>query len=155
MIQIINNVHYEFYLSTHQGVIRRIVNHPDIKPYLFLTAPDDYHVYDLKKIISPNVKIYIMRADGKLAGLGLFIQQEDIATVDAAFFPDLRGKHAKILANLVILDYIKHASVRALKGKIRKSNLRSLAFARWNNFNIISSDEIYFYVERECHGRRT
>jgi len=153
MIEIINGTDYSFYPSTNQGVIRRLVNHPDIKPYLFLNPPDDFHTYDLKKISDPNLTIYIVRVENDLAGLGIFIKRGEHATVDNAFFPKYRGRHAKTLANLVILDYINRTSVRALKGKIRKSNQRSLVFAAWNNFKVISSDDTYYYVERECHGR--
>lgn len=155
MIQVINNTEYCFYESKNGGILRRLVNHADIKPYLFLNAPTEIGTFNLKKLSNPNLTIYVVRVDTKLAGIGVFIKEGEDTIVDNAFFPEFRGKHAKILANLVILDYIKRHSVRALKGKIRKSNLRSLAFARWNNFNIISDDETYFYVERECNGRFT
>lgn len=153
MIKVINGIEYCFYPSTNQGVIRRIVNHEEIKSYLFLNPPEQMGAFNLKKMNDPNFVIYIVRVNTELAGIGIFEGIGKDTRVDNAFFPKFRGRHAKVLANLVILDYLNTHSVRALIGKIRKTNKRSLVFAYWNNFRIVSSDDTYFYVEREANGR--
>lgn len=144
---------YSFYPTTNGSTIRKVISHPDVKSFMFLQAPESILTFDQKKICDPKYTIYAMRVNYQMAGIALFDRIEDEALVDVAFLPNYRGKDAKILAKKVILDYIDSKGIRALKGKIRRNNMRSILFARWNNFKIVSSDEMYHYVRCEYHGR--
>jgi hypothetical protein len=144
---------YSFYETRNSSILRRVLSHQDIQDFMFIDVPDGPMVFKLIKLMDPKYTIYAMRVNLELAGIALFDKNDEEAVVDVAFLPKFRGKDAKILAKNVILDYIEKYGVRALTGKIRRNNLRSLLFARWNNFNIVSSDDTYHYVRCECHGR--
>lgn len=144
---------YLFYETTNPGIIRRVIRHPDVKDFMFPVPVNQIGAFNLKRLHEPSLTIYAMRVNGALAGIAFFQQEQNEATVDEAFLPEFRGKDAKILAKKVILDYIEKHGIIALKGKIRRENKRALIFAQWNDFDIVSEDECYFYLKRESHGR--
>ena len=146
-------VDYSFYETRNSSTIRRVLSQQDVKDFMFLELPEGPMVFDLARLMDQKYTIYAMRVNLELAGIALFDKNEEEAVVDVAFLPKFRGKDAKILAKNVILDYIERNRIRVLTGKIRRNNLRSLLFARWNNFKIVSSDDTYHYVRCEHYGR--
>lgn len=134
--------------TTNGNVIRRVVMHPDVKPYLFLDEVENHVPINLKELAKSNLTIYQMRIGLKLAGLVFFKSWKKSAEIDVAFLPEFRGKKTKQFANELFNSYIKKTKIRLFTAKIRRKNRRSLAFVKWFGFKVYRSDDNYHYVSK-------
>lgn len=142
------------YKTTNSALIRRIINHPDVKGFMFHVEPPEIILFDIKKLMSTNIVIYAMRFNNELIGIGIFSNKNGSIYVDIAFLPQCRGKNALSLATETLSQYIKEYCPSEILAKINKKNRRSLIFAKWMDFFVESEDEIYFYIKRVInHGR--
>src|SRR5437870_885826 len=108
----------DFYETRLLRNIRKIAFHPAVFPYMFsrLPAINDTPLYT---ILDPKITVYALRIDLKLAGIGFFVLDQEIATVDVCFIPEFSGKDKKNLAMRVIDDYVDKKKPTAIIGKIK------------------------------------
>lgn len=138
----------DFYETKLIKNIRKIVLHPDVMPFLFTRTITELSALNLEKLMDPNITIYALRINEKLAGLGFFVKENDHAVVDVCFLPEFRGKDAKDVAMRAISDYVSKKAPKFISGKIRKNNRRSLLFSKWLLFHVERSDNDFFYIRR-------
>lgn len=141
-----------FYETRLLKNIRAVALHPEVAPYMFSSIIPDAKTLSLKAVNDPNITIYALRINNKLAGLGLFVMKDNIAIVDVAFLPNFSGKDKKDVATKASQDYVSKKHPRAIIGKIRRTNKRSLIFAQWCNFHVEHIDDDYFYI-RQNYGQ--
>lgn len=142
---------YGFYITQNPGVIRKMVGHPAIQPGLFDEDFPGIPLFDLKKVMDPLNKIYIMTLSAKRVGIAFFMREAGRAMIDFGFIPEVRGKHAKFLANSV-LDAYKQENKVPLEGKIKRGNRVSLVFSKWLGFDCVGSSDKYIYVRCASNG---
>lgn len=145
-------MNYLYYLTTSPGIVRKIVGHKDVAPYLSDIGDELAPLINYKKLDDPLIKIYCMRFNSNLVGLLAFVENDTGVWVDVAILPGYRGVHAKTLANMVLEDYIRTYKPVKIMGKIKVNNKRSLRFARWCGFNIERQEQKYIYVQKTSCG---
>lgn len=142
---------HAFWETTHAHAIRKVVMHPDVKPFLFLEDVNSYASINLQELKNKSITVYQLRVDNKLAGIVFFKAVGRSANIDAAFLPEFRGKNAKKFANELFNSYIQKTKIKFFTAKIRVTNKRSLVFARWCGFKVDCKDSDYVYVSKH-HG---
>lgn len=136
----------EFYETKFLRNIYSVINHPDVLPFMVRTSLNECPAINLKKLYSPIITVYALRITDKLAGIGFFRLENEIAIADVCFLPQFRGKDAKRVAMQAIYDYVRKKSPREITGKINKNNKRSYLFSRWLGFEKVNEDDEFYYM---------
>lgn len=144
---------YLIYQSKNQLQMKKVITHPEIFKYIIDVVPDGTINFKLNALLHKDLTVYMMRVDHELAGIALFNKKNNISIIDFGFIPKFRGKHAKNLAKLVLDEYNLHNKDISVEGKIRPHNKRSLMFALWMGFEIVSKSDDYYYVRQVRDGK--
>ena len=140
------------YKTEDENFIRKMVMHPEIKPFMF---PFDVPVnapFNMKKIFDKEIIVYAIVESQMPIGIGVVSIKDSDIWIDIAFIPEVRGKKAVIFATETLNCYIAEYKPRILYAKIRRNNLKSRLFAGWFNFECFKQDEMYFYMRRQFYG---